>query len=256
MLRVDNLEAGYGGVSVLRGVSLAIERNEAVAIIGANGAGKSTLVRALCGLLPARSGSITHHGRQLCALPPHRRAEHGIAVVLENRNLFGELSVRSNLALAQSRGARRGRGARRFGLDDVLELFPFMRARLGSPAELLSGGEQQMVAIARALLLQPELLIMDEPSTGLSPKVVRDIVSVMATLRRSGMSILLVEQNVALASETSERAYVMALGRVVHEVGAGEWKRFRDDETLVRAYLGGAREDAGGNSATPPDAAH
>ena len=249
MLRVDNLEAGYGAVPVLRGVSLAIERNEAVAIIGANGAGKSTLVRALCGLLPVSAGSITQDGKPIDALPPHRRAEQGVAVVLENRNLFGELSVRSNLALAASHAARRRPGSGKFSLDDVLDLFPFMRARLESAVELLSGGEQQMVAIARALLLQPELLIMDEPSTGLSPKVVRDIVGVMATLRDSGMSILLVEQNVALASETSERAYVMALGRIVHEVGPGEWKGFRHDETLVRAYLGGAVSDSGGPGA-------
>jgi branched-chain amino acid transport system ATP-binding protein/nonpolar-amino-acid-transporting ATPase len=126
----------------------------------------------------------------------------------------------------------------------VLELFPFMRARLEAPVQLLSGGEQQMVAIARALLLHPELLIMDEPSTGLSPKIVRDIVGVMARLRQGGMSILLVEQNVALAAETSERGYVMSLGRVVHEIRRGEWAAFRSDERLLRAYLGGERADA------------
>ena len=244
MLRVENLEAGYGGLPVLHGVSLAIGSNEAVAIIGANGAGKSTLVRALCGLLPVSAGTITHHGNPIHSLPPHRRAQHGIAVVLENRNLFGELSVRSNLALAATHGEPRTGTGRKFSLDDVLDLFPFLRGRLDSAVELLCGGEQQMVAIARALLLHPELLVMDEPSTGLSPKVVRDIVSVMASLRQGGMSILLVEQNVALASETSERAYVMALGRVVHEIGPGQWEGFRDNEALVRAYLGGARQDA------------
>jgi ABC-type branched-subunit amino acid transport system ATPase component len=126
----------------------------------------------------------------------------------------------------------------------VLALFPFMRGRLEAPVELLSGGEQQMVAIARALLLHPELLIMDEPSTGLSPKVVRDIVQVMGQLRAGGMSILLVEQNVALAAQTCERAYVMALGRIVHEVKPGEWDGLREDERLLRAYLGGERADA------------
>jgi branched-chain amino acid transport system ATP-binding protein/nonpolar-amino-acid-transporting ATPase len=243
VLRVDSIEAGYGGLPVLRGVSLAIERNEAVAIIGANGAGKSTLVRAICGLLPISGGRIAHHGRDIHTLPAHARSQHGVAVVLENRHLFGELSVRNNLMLAAIHGERRGEADRRFTLDDVLELFPFMRARLDAPVQLLSGGEQQMVAIARALLLHPELLIMDEPSTGLSPKVVRDIVGVMARLREGGMSILLVEQNVALAAESSERGYVMSLGRVVHEIRRGEWDAFRSDERLLRAYLGGERAD-------------
>jgi len=243
MLRVESIEAGYGGLPVLRGVSLAIERNEAVAIIGANGAGKSTLVRALCGLLPVSAGRITRDGHPIHALPAHARSQHGIAVVLENRHLFGELSVRDNLALAAVHGARRAASERRFDLDQVLELFPFMRARLQAPVQLLSGGEQQMVAVARALLLHPELLIMDEPSTGLSPKVVRDIVRVMARLREGGMSILLVEQNVALAAQTCERAYVMALGCVVHEVRPGGWDDLRNDERLLRAYLGGERAD-------------
>ena len=243
MLRVDNIEAGYGGIPVLRGVSLAIERNESVAIIGANGAGKSTLVRAICGLLPLEAGRIVHDEREIQRLPAHSRSQQGIAVVLENRHLFGELSVRNNLTLAAVHSGRRRENGRRFTLDEVLDLFPFMRARLDASVALLSGGEQQMVAIARALLLHPELLIMDEPSTGLSPKVVRDIVGVMARLREGGMSILLVEQNVALAAETSERAYVMSLGRVVHEVRRGEWAGFMSDERLLRAYLGGERAD-------------
>jgi branched-chain amino acid transport system ATP-binding protein/nonpolar-amino-acid-transporting ATPase len=245
MLRVEGIETGYGGLPVLRGVSLAIERNEAVALIGANGAGKSTLVRALCGLLPVSAGRILHDGKPIHGLPSHRRSQHGIAVVLEGRHLFGELTVRNNLELAAAHGApRAARAGRRFSLDELLELFPFMRARLDAAVELLSGGEQQMVAIARALLLHPELLILDEPSTGLSPKVVRDIVGVMARLREGGMSILLVEQNVALAAESSDRAYVMALGRVVHEIKRGEWDGFRNNEQLLKAYLGGERADA------------
>jgi branched-chain amino acid transport system ATP-binding protein/nonpolar-amino-acid-transporting ATPase len=250
MLAVEGLAAGYGGSPVLSDVCLAIGRNEAVGIIGANGAGKSTLVRAICGLLPASAGRILHHGTEIQARPAHARTRLGIAVVLENRHLFGELTVRNNLALAATHGERR-RGAsataaasRRFSVDEVLALFPFMRGRLDAPVELLSGGEQQMVAIARALLLHPELLIMDEPSTGLSPKVVRDIVQVMGQLREGGMSILLVEQNVALAAQTCERAYVMALGRIVHEVKPGEWDGLREDERLLRAYLGGERGDA------------
>jgi ABC-type branched-subunit amino acid transport system ATPase component len=249
VLRVEGIEAGYGGLPVLHGVSIDVERNESVAIIGANGAGKSTLVRAICGLLPVTAGSVLHDGAPLTAVPAHRRARHGIAVVLENRHLFGELTVRNNLELAAMHGKRRlpprrPSGERRFSVGDVVELFPFMRDRLEAPVALLSGGEQQMVAIARALLLHPALLIRDEPSTGLSPKVVRDIVGVIARLREGGMSLLLVEQNVALAAEVSDRAYVMALGRVVHQIRPGEWDGFRSNEALLRAYLGGERKDA------------
>jgi branched-chain amino acid transport system ATP-binding protein/nonpolar-amino-acid-transporting ATPase len=245
VLRVENIEAGYGGLPVLHGVTLRIERNESVAIIGPNGAGKSSLVRAICGLLPVAAGQVVHDGKPINALPPHARTQHGIAVVLENRHLFGELTVRNNLELAAAHGERRAAPNRRFSVDDVITLFPFMRERLEAAVALLSGGEQQMVAIARALLLHPELLIMDEPSTGLSPKIVRDIVGVMAQLREGGMSLLVVEQNVALAAEVSDRGYVIALGRVVHEIRPGEWDGFRSNDALLRAYLGGERKDAG-----------
>ncbi|MFO1284954.1 MAG: ABC transporter ATP-binding protein [Burkholderiales bacterium] len=239
MLSVEALEAGYGTMSILRGVTLSVDADESVAIIGANGAGKSTLVRTICGLTPARAGSIRMAGASLESIPPHVRVGHGISTVLEGRNLFGELSVRANLALALARGRQRGAGKQRFGMDDVFQLFGFMRNRAETPVDVLSGGEQQMVAIARALLLQPDLLIMDEPSTGLAPKVVTDIIDVIGHLRRGGMSILLVEQNVALAARASDRGYVMALGRVVHEIRRGEWEAFLHDEALLRAYLGG-----------------
>lgn len=240
MLEIEGLEAGYGGLPVLRGVTAAMARNEAVAVIGANGSGKSTLVKALCGLVPTIRGRIRLDGREIHALPAHERVRHGIAVVLEGRNLFGELSVRNNLRIAAAHGASMRATGARFGFDQVLDLFPFMRHRLDAPVELLSGGEQQMVAIGRALLLNPDLLVLDEPSTGLAPKVVKEIVSVIGRLRDAGMSLLLIEQNVALASECADRAYVMAVGSVVHEIQAGEWGKFREDETLLRAYLGGA----------------
>jgi ABC-type branched-subunit amino acid transport system ATPase component len=238
MLRVEQVQAGYGAAPVLRGVSLAVGAHESVALLGANGAGKSTLVRAICGLLPLAEGRIVHDDRDLHGLPADRRVRLGIAVVLENRRLFGELTVRNHLELAAAHARRNASGERFFALDDVLALFAFMRSRLDDSVDLLSGGEQQMVAIARALLLQPKLLILDEPSTGLSPKVVRDIVAVIETLRQGGMSILLVEQNVGIAARTCERGYVMALGRIVHDIGHGEWERFREDKVLVRAYLG------------------
>ena len=239
MLVIEDLVAGYGDLTALSGVSLAIGKQESVAILGANGAGKSTLVRALCGLNRTWRGRIVKDNVEIQALPPHARVQAGVAAVLENRQLFGELSVRTNLDLAAVAGRKRRTDASRFTLDDVVELFPFMHARLDSAVELLSGGEQQMVAISRALLLQPDLLILDEPSTGLAPKVVKDIVAVIAHLRSRGMSVMLVEQNVAIAAETSDRAYVLSLGRVVHEIEAGTWADALGSEAVLRGYLGG-----------------
>ena len=236
MLIVEGLSAGYGEVNVLSDVNIEVRHNESVAIVGANGAGKSTLVNAICGLIPTRRGRIVKDGRDIHALPAYRRAEIGIAVVLENRHLFGELSVRKNLELALNRGRLR-KSSIQLDIQDVLKLFPFMNDRLDSAVDLLSGGEQQMIAISRALLLKPDLLIMDEPSTGLAPKVVKDIVSVVASLRGRGMSLILVEQNVAVAEQNSDRAYVMSLGRVVKHVDRGGWSEFARSE-LVTAYLG------------------
>ena len=237
ILEVKNLAAGYGKLPVLRDVSLSVTSGESVAIVGANGAGKSTLVRAICGLIRTSAGTILKGGADLTGRAAQERARHGVAVVLEGRHLFGELSVRNHLTLAQTQG--RSRSVSRFSLDDILHMFPFLRERMSAPVELLSGGEQQMVAIARALLLQPELLILDEPSTGLAPKVVKDIVAVIGALRSRGMSIVLVEQNAALAATTTDRAYVMSLGRIVHEVAPGQWSQFLGDEKLTRSYLAG-----------------
>ena len=207
-----------------------------MAIVGANGAGKTTLVRTICGLLHPSSGRIVKDSVDLTNVPTHRRVRDGIGVVLENRRLWGELTVHENLHLAQVNG-RRGRKTG-FAIDEIKELFPIVDSRYSSPVELLSGGEQQMVAIARALLMQPDLLIMDEPSTGLAPKIVKEILLVLGRLRDRGISLLLVEQNVALVSAIADRGYVMALGRIVHEIGKGEWQRFLADDTLVKAYLG------------------
>lgn len=237
VLEITNLCAGYGNLSVLRDVSLHVGKAESVAIIGANGAGKSTLVRAICGLIKASAGTVAKNNLDLTGMAAHDRTRRGIAVVLEGRHLFGELSVRNHLDLALACGRRSMTAS--FTLADVLQMFPFLRERLDAAVEVLSGGEQQMVAIARALLLQPELLILDEPSTGLAPKVVKEIVAVIGALRSRGMSIVLVEQNAALAATTTERAYVMALGRIVHEVAQGQWDQFLGDEKLARSYLAG-----------------
>lgn len=238
MLAVEAVVSGYGPLTILREVSMTIGNNEAVALVGANGAGKTTLVRTIFGLLRARGGRITKDGTDITATAPHHLARHGLAVVLENRRLFGELTVRENLRLAEEVGRAARGGKMQFSWDDVCGLFPIIRERENAPVELLSGGQQQMVAIARALLLQPNLLVMDEPSTGLAPKVVKEILLVLQDLRQRGMGLLLVEQNVGIAAEMTDRGYVMALGRIVHEVGPGEWQQFLGDDRLVKAYLG------------------
>lgn len=241
MLRVEHLEAGYGDVPVLKDISLNVAAGETVAIIGPNGAGKSTLVAALCGLVQPRAGRILHRAAEVTRMPAHQRARRGLGVVLEGRHLFGELTLRQNLTLAAAH-ARADAGAKpkiEDAIAEVLKLFPFMRERLDDAVELMSGGEQQMVALARALLLRPEVLMLDEPSTGLAPLVVKQIMSTIGVLRSRGMSIILVEQNVALAAEVADRAYVLSVGRVVHEVAKGEWPRFLADDSLVKAYLGG-----------------
>lgn len=235
MLSVKGLRAGYGALTILKDIDIRIDPGEVVGLVGANGAGKTTLVRALAGLLPAQEGEIRLGAQDITRIPPHRRSGFGLAVVLENRNLFGELTVRENLLLA----ARTGRERRQvFSLERIVDLFPAVGEKLNVRCDLLSGGQQQQVAISRALLLQPDVVVMDEPSTGLAPKVVKDIVDVLGRLRADGMSIILVEQNIAIASSATSRAYVMATGRVAHEIADGQWPGFMADEKLVRAYLG------------------
>lgn len=238
MLTVDTLTAGYGTVTVLHGISLTIGDGEAVAIVGANGAGKTTLVRTICGLMQATSGKILKDGTDVTSEPAHRLAYRGLAVVLENRRLFTELTVKENLILADKAGRAARAAKARLSWSDVCGLFPIIQERLETRVELLSGGQQQMVAIARALLLQPDVLIMDEPSTGLAPKVVKDILLVIKDLRARGVGLLLVEQNVAIAAEVTDRGYVMSLGRIVHEIRPGEWSEFLTDDRLAKAYLG------------------
>jgi len=239
MLKVEDLRVGYDRVAVVHGASIHVAAGEAVAVIGANGAGKSTLVAAVCGLNIPYSGRIMTNGKDVTRVQPHERIAHGIAVVLEGRHLFTELTVLENLQLALAAGTRQRPHAQRFSLADICSLFPVVEERRNSLVALLSGGQQQMVAIARALLLQPDLLVMDELTTGLAPKVVRELLTVLTELRSRGMSILLVEQSATIAAEMTDRTYVMSVGRVVKEVSRSEWPRLLDDDELVKAYLHG-----------------
>lgn len=239
MLNIDMLQAGYDGVAVLHGACIHVRPGEAVAVIGANGAGKSTLVASICGLRIPYSGSILKNGKDVTGLPPHKRIAHGIAVVLEGRHLFSELTVAENIKLALASGQHQRPHAHFFSLDDIYQLFPVVRERRNSRVSLLSGGQQQMVAIARALALQPDLLVMDELTTGLAPKVVKEILQVLTKLRAHGMSILLVEQSITIAAEMTDRTYVMSVGRVVKEISRDQWPGLLADECLVKAYFHG-----------------
>lgn len=239
MLQIQGLKAGYGKVPVLHGIDMTVEAGEAVAVVGANGAGKTTLVRTISGLMHPMAGTLTKDGVDITRSAGHKRLEHGIAVVLENRNLFTELSVRDNLRLAERAGRRSRRQQGRFTMDEVFELFKVVRERQDAHVGLLSGGQQQMVAIARALLLQPDLLVMDELTTGLAPVIVKEILAILNQLRNRGMGIVLVEQSVAIAAEMTDRAYVLSVGKVIHEVPRGGWKDMLSDKTLIKAYLHG-----------------
>lgn len=235
LLAATGLSAGYAR-PVVGPVSLRLARGEIVGIVGPNGAGKSTLVRAICGLNPVRGGQILKDGRPVHGEPPHRRAARGIAVVLENRRLFGELTVRTNLDLAAGEGDRRAGRDRRFTLDSILALFPFMEARLDAHVELLSGGEQQMVAIGRALMSNPEMLLLDEPSLGLSPLLVKELFAAIGRIRETGMGLLMVEQNARESLRIADRGYVIANGKVSGSRSAVE---LQSDDSVRRAYLGG-----------------
>lgn len=239
MLEARAIHAGYPNVPVLREVSLRIGLGESVALVGPNGAGKSTLVRTLCGLNRLTAGSLWMADRDISDQPAHARARHGIAAVLENRRLYGSMTVAENLRLSLAMGRAKAMTSPLFGWHDVVDLFPIIDEKKHVPVELLSGGQQQMVAIARALLLQPELLILDEPSTGLAPKIVEDILTIIAKLRDRGMALLIAEQDVHIATSIAERGYVLSLGRIVHEVAGAEWRGIASDERLAAAYLHG-----------------
>jgi branched-chain amino acid transport system ATP-binding protein len=235
LLELTGVSAGYGHVEVLHGVDLAVGRGEWVAVIGANGAGKSTLLKAIVGLVALRAGTLAYGGARVTAPRPERLVRQGLALVPEGRLLFGPMSVRENLELGAYGAGRERRAAIAEGLERVHALFPVLGERAGQPAETLSGGEQQMLAVARALMSRPRLLLLDEPSLGLAPKVIAEIFAALDALRAQGVTILLVEQDARLALKHADRGYVMRTGRVVLK---GTSADLLADESVRTIYLG------------------
>ena len=236
MLEVSNLTVAYGLHRALEQVELRIGQSEIVVILGANGAGKSSLLKAIAGIVPALPGKrIVLSGRDISALPPHRIVEAGLALVPEGRGIFGDLTVRENLRLGAY--PERSRASEREILERVLTLFPRLAERLGQTARTMSGGEQQMVAIGRALMSKPDVLLLDEPSLGLSPLMCKELFAALARIRESGVSVLLVEQNARQSLAIADRGYLIETGRIV---GEGRAADLRDDPAVRRAYLGGA----------------
>ena len=234
MLEVSGLSAFYGHHRALDDVQLEVARSEIVAVLGANGAGKTTLLKAIAGLVAPRPGArISLDGETLCGAAPHAIVEAGVALVPEGRGVFGELTVRENLLLGAY--ARRARGKAAANLDLVYRLFPRLRERLRQRVRTMSGGEQQMVAIGRALMSDPVILLLDEPSLGLSPLLCTELFRVLAGIRGTGLGILLVEQNVRQSLKIADRGLVIETGRIV---GHGSALALAADPAVQRAYLG------------------
>lgn len=233
LLAVDNLKVFYGAIEALRGVSLRVEPGEVVTLIGANGAGKSTTLRAISGLLQPKGGRIRFAGQEIQCWAPHRVVQAGLIQAPEGRKIFANLTVDENLQLGAF--LRKDRAAVRADRERALELFPRVRERLTQQAGTLSGGEQQMLAIARALVARPKLLMLDEPSLGLAPQLVRTIFQVIREINLAGTTILLVEQNANMALQVAHRAYVIEVGQIRMEGPAAE---LAASDEVRKAYLG------------------
>jgi branched-chain amino acid transport system ATP-binding protein len=233
MLEVENVEVSYGALPALHGVSLIVRPGEIVALVGPNGAGKSTLLKAIAGLMAVRKGVIRWEGKRLDTQPPERIVECGVALVPEGRRLFGRMTVRENLELGAF--TRRAQKERRHQMDRVYAIFPRLREREQQLAGSLSGGEQQMLALGRALMGLPQLLLLDEPSLGLAPRVVESIFSILTELHGDGMSLLIVEQSVHAVLALAQRAYILEGGKIV---GEGEGQSLLKDDHVRAAYLG------------------
>ncbi|MFE1597627.1 ABC transporter ATP-binding protein [Methylobacterium sp. ID0610] len=233
MLRLEGVHAGYGATTILHDVSLEIGAGEVVTIIGANGAGKTTTLRTIAGLLTPTAGRITFEGEDVTRLSGHRMVERGVTLIPEGRQLFPEMTVRENLLMGAYRRAARARQAET--LEEVLDLFPRVRERLDQNAGSLSGGEQQMVAIARGMMARPKLLMFDEPSLGLAPIIVAQVFAVVDRIVKTGVTVLIVEQNVFHTLQVADRGYVLENGEIVLRDAA---KALLANDHVRRAYLG------------------
>lgn len=232
MLKVDNLHAGYGNVSVLHGLSFEVNEGECVALIGANGSGKTTTLKCICGLIPVESGTITFQGKPIQHLKGHDIARMGITMCPEGRQVFPEMSVLENLKMG---AYARSDAQQNADLLEMLEMFPILRERADQDAGKMSGGEQEMLAIARALMARPKLCIFDEPSLGLAPKIVAEVEATIARIKAKGMTILLVEQNSAMALRLADRAYLYESGEIVLQ---GTGSELEKNPAIAKAYLG------------------
>ncbi|MBM3461545.1 MAG: ABC transporter ATP-binding protein [Armatimonadetes bacterium] len=233
LLSVEGLNVYYGAIHAVKGISLRVEEKEIVTLIGANGAGKSTLLRTLSGLLRARSGNILYNGHQISAMPAHQIVAQRLLHVPEGRKIFANLTVLENLELGAY--LRHDRAEIQKDLEHVYGLFPRLKERLSQNSGTLSGGEQQMLAMGRALMGRPHLLLLDEPSMGLAPLLVREIFNIIRKINEEGVTILLVEQNALMALQTASRAYVLETGAITMEGPAAE---LAHDERIKKAYLG------------------
>lgn len=233
LLKVDKLASGYGGVQILWGVSMSLAKGQLTTLVGSNGVGKTTLLRTIMGLVRPGEGTVTFAGQNITRLSPHRRANQGLVLVPEGRQLFTDMTVAENLEMGAF--CPRARSHKVRNLNRVFELFPRLKERQHQPAGTLSGGEQQMVAVARGLMAEPEILMLDEPSLGLSPLMSLKIFEVLRHLKNAGLTMLLVEQNVALALAVSDYAYVLSQGQVCLSGPAAELSQNKE---IQRTYLG------------------
>ena len=242
LLELDDVVASYGHIRALKGVTLAVEEGEIVALLGANGAGKTTALRTISGLMAPRSGALRFAGRAIAGLSPRAIVRLGVAHVPEGRRVFPGLTVRENIILGGSNRVRPKRAELAADADAMFDLFPEIKPFHGALGWTLSGGQQQMVAIARGLMSRPRLLLLDEPSLGLAPLVVQQVYRVIADIRRTGTTVLLVEQNASMALSVADRGYVLETGRLVVE---GRPPALWDNEDVRSAYLGGRRSARG-----------
>ena len=232
MLKVDNIRAGYGKVEVLHGISFEVNQGECVALIGANGSGKTTTLKSICGLLPVKAGTVTFQGKPIQRLKGHQIARMGLTMCPEGRQVFPEMSVLENMKMGAYARSDSGQGE---DLAAMFEMFPILQERAAQPAGKMSGGEQEMLAIARALMSRPKLCIFDEPSLGLAPKIVAEVEATLARIKAQGMTILLVEQNSAMALRLADRAYLYESGAIVLQ---GSGADLQNNPDVIKAYLG------------------